>query len=176
MILYRVDKRKFNVGDCIKPNTSFEKELQGKKREMEDLLNQTRPKNMPERNQCLFLFLDFTCALRFFSKYGGYIYGVNIQDGTPIYFRGDMNKLDNILDLFKFTEDNDIRIKAANKYWEDGAHTFHPCYEILVQSAIVERIICDDTICMQLKKEIEQMGVSIERTSTYRSLIEALFK
>lgn len=65
MMLYRVDQRVFSVGDRIEPNTSFETELHEEKREMEELLNQTRPKNVPERNQCLFLFHDFICALRF---------------------------------------------------------------------------------------------------------------
>ena len=36
MILYIEDKRKMNVGECIKPHTVAEKELQGKKREMEN--------------------------------------------------------------------------------------------------------------------------------------------
>ena len=174
MMFYRVDQRVFSVGDHIEPNTSFETELQGEKREMEELLNQTRPKNVPERNQCLFLFHDFICALRFFSKYGGFIYGVSIQNGTLIHFRGDMNKLDNLLDLFRFTEDEDLRTAGANEYWKDGTHTFNPCYELLVQSAQVEKIICDTTMLPQLRNEINQMGGSVEHTSMYRSLMQTI--
>ncbi|MCF2553469.1 toxin-antitoxin system protein, partial [Bacteroides caecigallinarum] len=69
-MLYRVDKRKFQVGDIIMPNTSFEELMQDEKKEMEDLLNEKRPRNIPERKQCLFLFQDLICAFRFYSKYG----------------------------------------------------------------------------------------------------------
>ena len=107
-MIFRVDKRKYQVGDTIMPKTSFEETMQDEKKEMEDLLNRSRPENVPERKQCLFLFQDLICALRFYSKYGGIIYGVSVKE--PPYFRGDMNKLDNILDIFRFSDDNDLRL------------------------------------------------------------------
>ena len=137
-MLYRVDKRKFQVGDIIMPNTSFEELMQDEKKEMEDLLNEKRPRNIPERKQCLFLFQDLICAFRFYSKYGGTIYGVSLEERP--YFRGDMNKLDNILDIFRFSTDKNLRSIAVNEYWKPGTHTFNPCYEILASSARVEKI------------------------------------
>ena len=53
--LYRVDKRIFSVGEVIKPQTVFEQQLDGKRKLVEDLLNQTCPHRMPERKECLFL-------------------------------------------------------------------------------------------------------------------------
>lgn len=170
MILYRVDKRKFHVGDIIKPNTSFEEMMQDEKKEMEDLLNENRPKNMPERKKCLFLFQDLICALRFYSKYGGYIYGVSVV-GHP-YFKGDMNKLDNILDIFRFSGNNDLRLAVVNEYWKAGTHTFNPCYEILVPSAHVEEILFDEGSLLKIRNGIKDCGGSIEHTLTYKELLQ----
>lgn len=50
-----------------------------------------------------------------------------------------MNKLDNILDIFRFSDDNDLRLAAVNEYWKAGTHTFNPSYEILASSACVEK-------------------------------------
>lgn len=85
-----------------------------------------------------------------------------------------MNKLDNLLDLFRFTEDENLRTIAAKEYWKDGTHTFNPCFEILAHSAKVERIICNNSILPQLRNEINQMGGSVEHTSIYRSLIQTI--
>ena len=169
MMIFRVDKRKYQVGDTIMPKTSFEETMQDEKKEMEDLLNKSRPENVPERKQCLFLFQDLICAFRFYSKYGGTIYGVSLEERP--YFRGDMNKLDNILDVFRFTDDYYLREAVVNEYWKEGTHTFNPCYEILVSSACVKKIIDDSSLC-ELKSEINDYG-SIENTPTYKSLIQS---
>lgn len=170
-MLYRVDKRKFQVGEEITPNTSFEEILQDEKREMEKLLNQQRPSGIPERKQCLFLFQDLICALRFYSKYGGFIYGVSVKEP---YFKGDMNKLDNILDLFRFTDNYDLQMTAVNEYWKDGTHTFSPCYEILAASAYVESILAEENLLSKLKQELIYAGNSIEKTATYKSLLQKI--
>ena len=112
MYLYRVDKRKFEIGEEIQPNTDFEQHLDDESMKVEDILNATRP-NIPERKDCLFLFFELSAALNFFKKYGGYVYGVEPQN---IYHRGDMNKLDNLLDLVRFAGDNDILTTASIYY------------------------------------------------------------
>lgn len=164
-MIFRVDKRKYQVGDTIMPKTSFEETMQDEKKEMEDLLNRSRPENVPERKQCLFLFQDLICALRFYSKYGGIIYGVSVKE--PPYFRGDMNKLDNILDIFRFSDDNDLRLAAVNEYWKAGTHTFNPSYEILVSSACVEKILSEDISLYKVRDEIRTNGGSVEHTLTH---------
>lgn len=170
MMIFRVDERKYQVGDTIMPKTSFEETMQDEKKEMEDLLNRSRPENVPERKQCLFLFQDLICALRFYSKYGGIIYGVSVKE--PPYFRGDMNKLDNILDIFRFSDDNDLRLAAVNEYWKAGTHTFNPSYEILVSSACVEKILSEDISLYKVRDEIRTNGGSVEHTLTYKLLLE----
>ena len=174
-ILYRVDRRSFSAGDIIKPQTDFESSLEGVKLEMEELLDKKRPYNIPERNKCLFLFQDLHGVLLFYLKYGGNIYSVT--PNYPIFHRGDMNKLDNILDLFRFIDkdkDKDGIIEAAtNEYWKVGTHTFCPCYEILVDSAIVVKVLCGNDRLASFEKEMRKKG-SIEKTSLYKELINKI--
>lgn len=172
MKLYRVDSRKFNKGDIITPNTTFEDKLQGERLEVESMLNECKPCAVPDRKDCLFLFQELICALRFYSRYG--------YDG-PIYeviaiqpmFRGDMNKLDNILDIYRFTEDNDLRRAAVNEYWKEGTHTFYPCYEVLACSAQVNRIIEIDS--EKFKKEMHDTCNIVECTPTYRLVFNQVY-
>ncbi len=174
-IIFRVDKRKYKIGDIIYPQSEFEKALEGEKLRMENMLNQKRAYGIPERGKCLFLFHDLQGALRFYLKYGGNVYGVEVI--PPIYHRGDMNKLDNILDLFKYVdeEDKDGIIEAAvNTYWKEGTHTFNPCYEILANSAKVIELLCDDIRHQQFKEEM-RCFVSIEKTLLYKELIQIVW-
>lgn len=172
-VLYRVDRRLYSKGDIIEPQTDFENSLKEEKLKMEKLLDKKRPDGIPERNKCLFLFQDLQGALRFYSKYGGNVYGV--IPNSHIYHRGDMNKLDNILDLFKFIEeDNDGILEAAtSEYWKEGTHTFCPCYEYLVNSAKVINVLCGNDRLSSFKEELREKN-SIERTSLYKELIQKI--
>ena len=170
MLTFRVDKRTFNVGDIITPQTNFEHCLKGGGLEVEKLIDKCRPSQIPERNKCLFLFTELFGALRFWSKYGGIIYGVLAGN---IFHRGDMNKLDNILDLYRYIGDDDkegIVIAAANEYWKCGTHTFQPCYELLVDKAEVRKVICTDSELEKFKEEFLETN-SIERTALYKKLL-----
>lgn len=171
MYVYRVDSRTYNVGDTILPAAQFEHELDAERAELEELLNELRPRNIPMRSECLFLFMDIAGALRYISKYGGCIYKVK---PNLIYFRGDMNKLDNALDVFRFTEDPELRTAVVNEYWKPGTHTYNPCYEILVNSAIVESMITIDE--QQLKDQIKELGYCIEKCPTYIALINETYR
>lgn len=170
MLTFRVDKRTFNVGDIITPQTNFEHCLKGEVLEVEKLLDKYRPPQIPERKKCLFLFMELFGALRFWSKYGGTIYRVCAE---KILHRGDMNKLDNILDLYRYIGDDDregIVIAAVNEYWKCGTHTFQPCYEILVEKAEVRKVICIDSELENFKEEFLETN-SIERTTLYKNLL-----
>ena len=168
MCVYRVDARIYNVGDTITSADQYENKLEAEQAELENLLNQLRPNGIPSRGECLFLFLELAGALRFFAKYGGNIYKVR---PNRCYFRGDMNLLDNALDLFRFTEDEDLRTAAVNKYWQDGSHTFSPCYEILVDSAIVDSIVLDNEQLNNVRAQLREYGNCIEKCPTYINLL-----
>lgn len=169
MYLYRVDKRKFEIGEEIQPNTDFEQHLNDESIKVEYLLNATRP-GIPERKDCLFLFFELSAALNFFRKYGGYVYEVRV-DCHAIYHRGDMNKLDNLLDLVRFTDDVEILTAAGNEYWKGGTHTFMPCYEYLVKSCIVRKCLVEPS---ELKSFTDNLEItnSIERTDLYLHTLE----
>ncbi len=169
-MLYRVDKRKFQTGDVITPYTSYEEIIDEERKEMEFWLNKLRPKGMPERSQCLFLFQNLIDALRFSSKFGGFVYGVSLQ-GCKL-FVGDMNKLDNILDIFRFTDDENLWNTAVIEYWKGVTHTFSPCYEILACSARVEMILWDQHDVQKLRDELNLFSGNIECTSIYRNLLQ----
>lgn len=164
MYLYRVDKRKFEIGEEIQPNTDFEQHLNDESMKVENILNATRP-DIPERKDCLFLFSELSAALNFFRKYGGYVYEVEV-DILDIYHRGDMNKLDNLLDLVRFTDDEDILTAAGYEYWEGGTHTFMPCYEYFAKSCIVRKCLVDPSELESLRNNYETTN-SIERTDLY---------
>lgn len=168
MYLYRVDKRYFEVGTEIQPQTNFEQHMNEESMKVENILNATRPEQIPERKNCLFLFSELSAALNFFRKYGGYVYGV---EPKTIYHRGDMNKLDNLLDLVRFTDDEDILTAAGNEYWKGGTHTFMPCYEYLVKSCIVRKCLVNPC---ELKSFTDNIKItnSIERTDLYLRTLE----
>lgn len=169
MYLYRVDKRYFEVGTEIQPQTNFEQHMNDESMKVEYLLNATRP-DIPERKNCLFLFSELSAALNFFRKYGGYVYGVDV-DCNDIYRRCDMNKIDNLLDLVRFTEVDNILTAAANEYWEEGTHTFMPCYEYLVKSCIVRKCLVAPSELESFRHNYETTK-SIERTDLYLHTLE----
>lgn len=167
MYLYRVDKRKFEIGEEIQPNTDFEQHLNDESIKVEYLLNATRP-GIPERKDCLFLFFELSAALNFFKKYGGYVYGV---EPKTICHRGDMNKLDNLLDLVRFTDDNDILTTAAHEYWKGGTHKFMPCYEFLVKSCVVKKCLVEPSEQESFRSNFK-IKDSIERTDLYQHTLD----
>ena len=82
-----------------------------------------------------------------------------------------MNKLDNILDVFRFSKDSDLRNAVVNEYWKPGTHTFMPCYEFLAPSAIVKDTLLTKDNLEDVKYELKKYR-KIEYTLTYRSLLE----
>lgn len=168
MQLYRVDKREFNSEDIITPDTDYWQNYESDKKAFEELLNKYRPSGIPERKDCLFLFVELKDALRFYDRYGGHIYTVQVEG--RIFHKGDMNKLDNIWDIWRFTEDENILSATVCEYWKPGTHTFSPAYEILTDKATVIREIAEKSQHDEFRKEFEKYN-SIELTSLYKTLI-----
>lgn len=167
--MYRVDARVFDCGDEIFPQTTYNSKIEDEKLEMEEALNAQRPPMMSERKDYVFLFDSLLCALNFLTRYGGNLYLVEPR-GIP--YRCDMNKLDNILDVFRFTdEDDELRKIVVNEYWKPNTHTFLPCYEYLVTSAFVTEILLTSDSFEDFKEEF-RLCKSIELTPTYRRLLE----
>ena len=171
MYFYRVDKRRFDKNDIITPCTTFEETMKGFQLEVENSLNELRPSVVPARKECLYLFCNISSALIFCSKFGGYIYAVSVKN-EDIYWRADMNMLDNIHDVFKITDCGDVRTAVVRRYWEEGVHTFQPCYELLVRQAKVNRVILGNEDAKDwIKTEIRKYG-TIEHTLIFNSILK----
>ena len=170
MYFYRVDKRRFNSDDMITPLTTFEEVMNESQQEVENSLDELRPSGVPARKECLYVFCNLSSALIFCSKYGGYIYEVDIEP-TDVYWRADMNMLDNIFDVFKITDCNDIRTAIVRRYWKEGAHTFQPCYEYLVRQAkVISIVFKEENAKGIIKSEIDKYG-TIEKTPIFNSIL-----
>lgn len=170
MPLYRVDKRHFNNDEIITPQTTFEGVMNDLQLEVEMSLNNLKPPSVPIRKECLYLFCNLSSALTFCYKYGGYIYGVTIEN-EDFHWRADMNMLDNIFDVFKITDCNDIRTAIVRRYWKEGAHTFQPCYEYLVRQAkVISIVFKEENAKGIIKSEIDKYG-TIEKTPIFNSIL-----
>lgn len=166
MKLYRVDKRLYNVGREILPDTNYRQALNNEDKEiLERKLDEKSC--IPTRQECLFLFNSLYHALIFFSKYGGYIYEVAPEE---VFFRGDMNKLDNILDALRFCGEDGID-SFVNEYWKGKTHTFSPCYEYLSTKAKVIKLIDIKISQSDFKNELCSIGC-IEQTPTYIRILK----
>ena len=173
MLLYRVDKRRFNNNVIITPRTTFEEVMNGTQQEVENSLDEFRPSGVPARKECLYVFCNLSSALIFSSKYGGNIYTVSIKT-EDLYCRADMNMLDSIYNIFKITECEDVRATVVRRYWEEGSHTFQPCYELLVRQAKVVNIVFDEENANGLiKSEVDKYG-TIEQTPIFNYLLMKL--
>lgn len=172
MYLYRVDAREFSVGDIItNSNGEYQGKLKEEKQILEDFLRQTSPEHIPLRSNVLFLFISLSDAIRFWKRFGGNIYVVLSQG--EVYHRGDMNKLDNLLDIIRFSENEDLYVSAANEYWKPGTHTFSPAYELLCESAEVLKLILTEEDRASFEKELAAKTY-IERTPTYLRLLNEM--
>lgn len=179
--LYHVDKRLFNSKDVIVANATYDKELLDECKQVEDILNETCPcPQILPRSKNVFLFDSLLSAFIFFKKYGGNIYEVTVNP-SDILCRCDMNKIDNILDIVRFTNDSGLVTTAANEYWKPGTHTFLPCYEYLVQKCTAKRMLVNDNQRVSFLSEIQTRlqrcppsPGDIENTTLYREVINSL--
>jgi putative toxin-antitoxin system protein len=172
MKLYRVDKRLYDAGEEMLPDTHYSQEFNNRDKEILEKKLDGKSYISRTRKECLFLFNSLYHALIFFSKYGGYIYEVEPDN---VLFRGDMNKLDNILDALRFYNENNIDL-FVNKYWGEGTHTFSPCYEYLCTKAKVIKRIRLEITKEDFYRELNDAGNCVEQTRTYHKLFNEQYQ
>lgn len=174
MVLFRVDKREFNAGDEVCPEpTTYEASLEGEKKDVEEMLNVLSPLDRKRSNH-VFLFDQLSHALRYAGKVKGRVYQV-IVDSRDLRHRADMNKLDNILDVFRYTDNLDIRKAVTNEYWKAGTHTFAPCYEYLTAKCIVVREVCSMEDVKNIYHNLVYEAMPIEQISRYREILNKVY-
>ena len=174
VMFFHVDKREFKSDDVIFPDgKTYEDSLTGEKQEMEELLNECSCCT-ERRSNHVFLFDNYSDALRYAGKVKGHVYEVTIEMDDMCH-RADMNKLDNILDVFRYTDNEDIRMAAVQEYWKAGTHTFSPCYEYLVKKCKVIRQVTGIAEVIDFHKKQMQNYHPIEQCRQYRKTINKLY-
>ena len=171
---FHVDRRVFNVGDelCPEPAT-YEESLKDEKKDVEEMLNETSSLGC-RRSDHVFLFDQLSNALRYAGKVKGHVYQVFIEC-EYMRHRADMNKLDNILDVFRYTDNPDIRKAVTYEYWKAGTHTFAPCYEYLVKKCTVVREVCSMDDVNFIYDQLIREGQPIEQISRYREILNEVY-
>lgn len=171
---FHVDKREFKVDDVILPNGEpYEKSLSDERLEIEDLLNKCSFLS-ERRSNHVFLFDEYSNALRYAGKVKGNIYEVTI-DLVDLCHKADMNKLDNALDVFRYTDSRDIRVAVVQEYWKNGTHTFSPCYEYLVTKCKVVKQVINIAEVMDFHRKHKHIIRSIEQCFEYRKTINEIY-
>ena len=171
MYLFRVDNRKFAVGDVINPECNYQDAfIEQEKKDLEKILDETKAIPFSRKN-ALFLFQELKDALIYSLRTGNYLYAVSCSDG----FRYDMNMLDSILDAINIGIENYQVEAMCHSYWKHKK-THSPCYEVMTQQAQVKAVICETAVFDQFKKEyIACNNFSVEKTSVYRDLFKKLY-
>jgi hypothetical protein len=136
MILYRADKRDFNVGDEIKTAGHFTTKNPQGSENIERIFESKRPNTKPLRSECLYLFEDIDVAKKHWSKMtGGKLYKIEIDDSLILH-RADMQFID-----LAFSKEDEVEMdEIAINYW-CGKETEKPQIEVLVLKAFVSGVI-----------------------------------
>ncbi len=154
MTYFRVDKRLFAVGECIETANQYYSKFVGIAKDVEDALENFRPKSKPQRTTCLFLFEDEICARMHWSMMkDGKLYEASI-DECCIFHRGDMALMDRMKDTAESGGDLSL---LAKQYW-NGEFGEKPEIELLVPSAIVVKII--ETSDVARRAHLEKRWIS----------------
>ncbi len=136
MKTFRIDNRDFGVGDTILPQNNYQSKLDKKRADVEQVLENNRPTNKPERNSILMLFKEFNHANHQWTiQKGAKFYKTEIDENEILHI-GDYNKVE---ELFKNIENSNLAQQIAKDYW-NGVMTNNPKEEIFVNSAIVSEI------------------------------------
>ncbi|SKB88492.1 hypothetical protein SAMN05660866_03750 [Maribacter arcticus] len=142
MMLFRIDKRDFNVNDKILPQNAYQNELDDSRKKVEEVLEFNRPKHKPKRNEILMLFENFEDAKHFWTiQKNSKFYRGEISE-TEIFHIGDFNKIE---ELFKNISDTKIANKIAKEYW-NSEMTENPKKEIFVNEVITDKVMSDSEI------------------------------
>lgn len=134
---FRVDKRNFSVGDRITTASEYYGKFAGIAQTIEAGLDAARPRHVPSRQECLFVFEDLEAARKHWSKMAdGKLYRVDVTPQDFIH-RGDMALMDAMKALAESGTDWQ---STARRYWA-GDRCDAPEIEVLVRSAIVSEVI-----------------------------------
>lgn len=164
MHLFRVDHREFKVGEKITSTSSYQKAIDIEHQITELCLEKTRPNNLISRNN-LFLFCNLKDAFQFTIDISNInIYYVDILQ-SEIFFKGDMNYIDTIFDAVKKEQTLKDIYKLCCNYWNQ-IRTSNPCYETLVQEALVMKKICASEDIQKFNEEFK-IHQQIEKCPLY---------
>lgn len=137
MTYYRIDRRLFKVGDEIATASEYYGKFADIAKEVEDVLEASRPMTKRRRPECLFLFEDENCARKHWSKMtNGKLYEVSIGSAEVLH-RGDMAQMDV---MKRASESGQDISEVADAYWR-GEHSPSPEIGIMVSSAVVTRVL-----------------------------------
>ena len=168
-ILFRVDNTIYLPNSIIKPASAYQGTLTPEKKIVEDILDVNRPSQLPNRNSYLFVFLEFTDAIRFSTIMpNSRIYKVTPHTNVTM-FRGDMNLVEM---MYKCIGYRSLLSVIAKKYWASTS-TFRPILEYLIDDALVLSEIANN-LNNRLKSEYAAAGCCIEKMNTYVSILPTL--
>lgn len=139
-VLFRADKRAFAVGETIYPAGEFLSKNPSQQRDVEEVFEGQRPASLPSRLRSLYLFEDQEHAMKYWCRMSqGKLYEVELSDGISMY-RGDMRLSE---EAYRAREDRNAMVVLAKRYWSGGVSS-HPVIEVLVDCAVVTRILSKD--------------------------------
>lgn len=134
LTLFRADKRVFKPGDKIETAGHFADMHPEPGKLAEALLSTQKPDGIPERTECLMLFVEERRAREFCAIMSdGFLYKVDVEE-EDIEHRGDMHLVNAIAKNFMNGIEGNVGL--AESYWR-GEVTSDPCIEVLVRSGIV---------------------------------------
>ena len=131
--MFRIDKRTYAPEDQIVAAKEYMQAVDRQGELLEGALERARPADKPQRREALFVFEQYCCALKFWSKHPTSSF-YEVEAIGPVHHRGDM-----LITERMYTNDGDFET-SAKEYW-DSHSTPTPCWEDLVSSARVIKII-----------------------------------
>ncbi len=137
---YRADKRIFCDGDVVVSAGEFLGKNPDGSLDVEKVFEEKRPKNLPPRADCLYVFSAISDAKKHWSKMtGGKLYEVAVAD-VDVLLRADMT----LVDLaFRSREVPGDVEACADRYWR-GECSERPVIEVLVRNATVLSVLSND--------------------------------
>jgi len=137
---FRADKREFSVGEIVVSARDFLAKNPLGSSDIENAFEDVRPKSLPPREECLYVFECLKDAQKHWSKMtGGKLYEVTVEPGDILH-RGDMSLVDS---AFVSRSVPDEVAANAQQYWS-GEFGPKPVIEVLVKSARVSAVISKD--------------------------------
>lgn len=140
MPYFRVDRREFQVGRIITPNAAFINNIDEDRLIVEDLLEEHRPANKPNRNEILKIFESREAAIRYWildpnSK----LYQVELIENEEILHRGNYSLVAQI----KNEANQQNKIGMVNDYWNEVIAEGDIIENFVNQARVVD-VICDN--------------------------------